>query len=179
MFCLIYLDSGKYGVVDKAKRHFHLLSEDAFKALVSSAEEMEVCVEGVEKTREGYSYYPVALEEFPNIFNALPYIEKVNDLDLSPSTLSTEYNATCSNLVRLSSAISSVSTDRLCLELAKFAYLHLVVPSVYRLNNSFVVALLDILCGNYPSIHNVLCKEPFPEDVMKKFRFKPISSVEG
>lgn len=174
MFSLIYLESDNYGVIDNKTMHFHMLSKESFDLMADSAKEEGVEIRGVTITKDGYECTPVAFEEKPNMFNVLPYVEKYYEASRG-SRPETIYTSCFSVLVSIGFGGARVTKEELCVKLAVFAYYHLKVSPLVRMNHNVVIELLDGICKNYRGIGDILMKEPYPEDVMKKFRCKPIN----
>ena len=174
MFSLIYLKSDKYGVVDNKTMRFHMLSKESFDLMVNSAKEEEVEIRGVTYTKDGYECSPVAFEHKLNMFNVLPYIEGYYEASKGCKVESI-YASCFSALLSIGFGGAKVTKEELCVKIAVFAYYHMRVSPLARTEHSIVVELLNGICANYKGIDKILMKEPYPDDVMKKFRCKPIN----
>lgn len=178
MFSLIYLKGDNYGVIDDKTLHFHMLSKESFDLMVSSAKEEEVEIRGVEFTEDGYICYPVAFEGKPNMFNCLPYVKKHFEVSRKarPDAI---YMSCFSTLISIAYGGARITKDYLLIKLSVFAYYHIRVSPSSRIGHSMIEEMLQGLCKQYQGIEEVLYKEPYPDDVMKKFKFKPMNVQES
>lgn len=178
MFSLIFISDDKYGVIDDKTLKVHSLSRDSFDAMAHSAREEGVELRGVEwLSGDLYKCTPVAFETSPNIFNALPYVENVQIHDKhSDSSL---YCSTFYALLSISSGVQGVSEEEILRKIGLFAYYSLRVDINDRFNQNVVNGVVYGLCRSYPRVADVLYKEPFSDNVMRKFCVSPIFIDEG
>lgn len=173
MFSLIFISDGKYGVIDDKTLKVHSLSKESFDAMVLSADEEGVEIRGVEQLSGGlYKCAPVAFETAPNIFNALPYIEKVKLHEKSPEWYG--YQTNFYALLSISNGVDKVSDDEILCKIGLFAYYSLRIAHEDRFNQNAINRIIYRLCLNYPRVSDKLYREPFPDNVMQKFCISPI-----
>lgn len=173
MFSLIFISDGKYGVIDDKTLKVHSLSKESFDAMVFSAKEEGVEIRGVEQlSGDLYKCVPVAFETSPNIFNALPYIEKVKLNERLPEWYG--YQTNFYVLLSISNGACKVSDDEILCKIGLFAYYSLRVAPEDRFNQNIVNSIICRLCLNHQKVADSLYKEPYPDNVMKKFCISPI-----
>ena len=173
MFSLVYRKSNKYGVIDNKTTHFHMLSKESFDLMVDSAVSEGVEIQGVVSKENGYDCTPVAFTDKPNIFNVLPYIVEFRN-PLRGASDKVIYQTCFQQLLSVANCKPRVQATELCIKLSVLAYYHIRVKPEDRLAHNIIPLLLSEICMSYGGLRDLLCTEPFPEDVMKKFSFNPI-----
>lgn len=173
MFSVIFICDNKYWVIDDKSLKVHSLSRESLDAMVASAKEENIRINGVDfLSGDVYNVVPVALEGVPNIYNALPYVQNVTVPGIDSDSIG--YQNCFYTLVSIgSNCVDKFEDAEVLGKIGLFAWYSLRVPTEYRIPQTIINKTIDDICCLYPRVYHELKNEPNPRDVLEKFCMRP------
>lgn len=173
MFSVIFICDNKYWVIDDKSLKVHSLSKESLDAMVASAKEENIRINGVDfLSGDVYNVVPVALEGVPNIYNALPYVQNVTVSGIDSDSVG--YQNCFYTLVSIgSNYVDKFEDDEILSKIGLFAWYSLRVTPECRISQTVINKAIDNICCLYPRVYYELRNEPNPRDVLEKFCISP------
>lgn len=173
MFSLIYYEEDKFGILDNRYLSFQIFDSKSFMSVLSMYRDRELSIRGVSKCNGAYTFEAVPFEEKPNMFNLLPFV-KNEVISISDITILQEYDGYFASLSDLAQSDACFECEYICKLIGMFAYIHLCLKKNLRIPQSAINDVIFSLGEKNERVYTLLCTEPNPNDVMEKFRCKPM-----